>query len=158
MSVSSRSSVVGGSVSSSHSRRDASKERFWREAVAERAASGVSIRDYCRERGLSEANFYAWRRELALRDAEPARREAGPSRPTPRATTVRSAVRRAKDPAFAKVRVIEAASEHPTEPLAPPSSAMEIVFADNLRLQLHGPVDAESLASVVRVLREAPSC
>ena len=34
-------------------RRDAEKERFWRRAVRRQRQSGRSIRDYCRENGLS---------------------------------------------------------------------------------------------------------
>ncbi len=149
----SRRLLVEDGSSSSSSRRNEAKELFWRGAVAGQAARGVSIRDYCREHGLSESNFYAWRRELALRDTEEAPRKA-----SRRASALGKSTKRAKHPVFAPVRVIEAASHRPAKPLAPPSAAMEIVFPDNVRLQLHAPVDAESLASVVRVLREIPSC
>ena len=50
--------------------RDRGKERFWRRVVRQWRASGLSIRDFCREEGLPEGNFYAWRRILAQRDAE----------------------------------------------------------------------------------------
>lgn len=61
-------------------RRDAGKEAFWREAVRGQAASGLSVRGYCRREGISEASFYAWRRELRLRRQEA---RAG-KRPSPR--------------------------------------------------------------------------
>ncbi len=48
--------------------RDPERERFWREALAGHSKSGHSVRAFCRERGLSEPNFYAWRRELQARD------------------------------------------------------------------------------------------
>ena len=53
-------------------KRDASKEKFWREAVAEAGNSGRSVRAFCAQRGLKENLFYAWRRELRLRHAEAA--------------------------------------------------------------------------------------
>ena len=53
-------------------KRDASKEKFWREAIAEAVGSGQSVRVFCRQRGLKENLFYSWRRELRLRDAEAA--------------------------------------------------------------------------------------
>ena len=53
-------------------KRDASKEKFWREAMAEAGSSGQSVREFCRQRGLKENLFYAWRRELKTRDAEAA--------------------------------------------------------------------------------------
>ncbi len=59
-------------------RRDASKEAFWRGMVQQHAASRQSVRAFCRERRLSEASFYAWRRELALRD-DPRRARQAPA-------------------------------------------------------------------------------
>jgi hypothetical protein len=32
--------------------------------------SGLPVRDFCAQQHLSEANFYAWRRTLAQRDAQ----------------------------------------------------------------------------------------
>jgi len=52
------------------SRRDMSKELFWRQRVSEQADSGFSVRAFCRERDLKEVAFYWWRRELARRDEE----------------------------------------------------------------------------------------
>jgi transposase-like protein len=60
-------------------RWDAGREQFWREAVAGHRQSGLSVRAFCGERGLSEPNFYAWRRELVRR---------GRSAKTPAATLV----------------------------------------------------------------------
>ena len=43
------------------------RERFWRKLVAGQADSGVSIRAWCEEHGVSEPSFYFWRRELSRR-------------------------------------------------------------------------------------------
>ena len=48
--------------------RNEAKERQWREHVSAWQESELSIRQYCLQHQLSEANFYAWRRELARRD------------------------------------------------------------------------------------------
>ena len=50
--------------------RDRGKERFWRQHLAAWRRSGRGIRDYCRNAGLSEPSFYAWRRVLAERQSE----------------------------------------------------------------------------------------
>lgn len=50
--------------------RDAAKERFWREVLKRFAASGLSVRAFCRREGLAESMFYAWRQTLGKRDAE----------------------------------------------------------------------------------------
>ena len=49
-------------------KRDAGKEKVWREAIAEARRSGQSVREFCRQRGLKENLFYSWRRELKTRD------------------------------------------------------------------------------------------
>lgn len=36
----------------------------WRRIISEQPASGLSIAAFCRQRQLSEASFFAWRRKL----------------------------------------------------------------------------------------------
>ncbi len=48
--------------------RSEAKERHWRGQVSGWQSSGLGIRAYCQQHQLSEANFHAWRRELARRD------------------------------------------------------------------------------------------
>ena len=55
-------------------KRDAGKEKFWREAIAAAGGSGQSVREFCEQRGLKANQFYGWRRELRLRDGEAAGR------------------------------------------------------------------------------------
>lgn len=50
--------------------RSAEKEAFWRSHIKRQSSSGESIRGYCLRRGLSEASFHFWRREIANRDCE----------------------------------------------------------------------------------------
>src|SRR5262245_49848001 len=54
------------------------REGFWREQVQRQVASGLSVRRFCEQRGLSEASFYAWRRTLARRDEAAAAAEFVP--------------------------------------------------------------------------------
>jgi hypothetical protein len=49
--------------------RDPSKERFWRRMVQQWRRSGLSVRAFCKQHGLSQPSFYAWRRTLAAREA-----------------------------------------------------------------------------------------
>jgi hypothetical protein len=55
-------------------RRDPGKERSWRRRLRDWRRSGLSVREFCEWHALSEASFYAWRRELAVRDREAALR------------------------------------------------------------------------------------
>jgi hypothetical protein len=50
---------------------DPQRDRFWREVFARYRASGLSVRAFCVQAGLSEPSFYAWRRTLAQRDDAP---------------------------------------------------------------------------------------
>jgi hypothetical protein len=75
-------------------RRRADREQFWRDAVTDWKASGQSVRAFCAARRISEATFFARRRELA-----------GPERPSPSTAP-------AQPPSFAAVRVIP---EHTAE-------------------------------------------
>ena len=58
-------------------RRNAAREQFWRDTIAAWRESGQSVRAFCAARGVSEATFFARRRELTDRQA--------PERPTDRA-------------------------------------------------------------------------
>ena len=66
-------------------RRSVDREQYWREVIGDQQASGVSISAFCRERGVSPASFFAWRRKLAARDCEAADKfvpvELGPPAP-----------------------------------------------------------------------------
>src|SRR5882672_584349 len=55
----------------------------WRDWIAEQERSGLSVRRFCKEQGLAEHSFYAWRKRLrkqgpvrfALVERGPARHE-----------------------------------------------------------------------------------
>lgn len=49
--------------------RDERKARQWRQWLDAWRRSGLSVRAFCARHGLSQPSFYAWRRELARRDA-----------------------------------------------------------------------------------------
>ena len=51
--------------------RAATKEDQWRERIAEQACSGLSVKQFCKERGLSQYSFYTQRKRL--RTQEPVR-------------------------------------------------------------------------------------
>ena len=56
-------------------KRDLRLEARWRGLVARQPKSGLSVRGFCQRERVTECGFYAWRRELRLRDQE---------RPTPK--------------------------------------------------------------------------
>lgn len=44
--------------------RVVSKAALWRERLAEQPRSGLSVKQFCGERGLTQYSFYAWRKRL----------------------------------------------------------------------------------------------
>jgi hypothetical protein len=46
-------------------RGDDAKAELWRDRLAARAESGLSIRGFCRREGISEARFFYWQNRLA---------------------------------------------------------------------------------------------
>lgn len=52
------------------SERSSERERFWRSMVDQQRQAEQTVREFCREKDLSEPSFYAWRRKLKQRAAE----------------------------------------------------------------------------------------
>ena len=51
------------------SKRSAEKEAFWRSMLEQQREGGLNIRAFCRQKGISEPSFHAWRTKLRKRDA-----------------------------------------------------------------------------------------
>ena len=49
-----------------------SKQDEWRARIAEQERSGLSVKQFCKERALTECSFYSWRKRLRQRE-EPVR-------------------------------------------------------------------------------------
>lgn len=50
------------------SQRDVAKEAYWRKVLGRFAASGLSVREFCKREQLTESAFYAWRRTIGERN------------------------------------------------------------------------------------------
>jgi hypothetical protein len=62
---------------------DAEKARYWQRTISEAAQSGISIRQFCRQRRLKESQFYWWQHKLrARRQAGTTSKPGGHGRPT----------------------------------------------------------------------------
>ena len=44
------------------------KDNQWAERIAEQERSGLSVKQFCKERGVSEYSFYTWRKRLARKE------------------------------------------------------------------------------------------
>lgn len=127
--------------------RDPIKERFWRQVLAERDASGLSVRRYCFREKLAEASYYAWRRKLEARDA-PRRLELPVSRHVDADRSVR-AQRNATPkalPLFVAVDVEGSVGD----------SALEVVLATARTIRVRPGFDRDTLAQLIAVLEDRP--
>lgn len=111
-----------------------SREAYWRGQVAAWERSGQSVRGYCRSRGLSEAGFHFWKRELKRRD--------GSTAPQP------------DRPAFAEV-TLSPLTVHEAFSSAALGTRIEIAVAGSRRIHVHPGFDEETLLRVVAVLERA---
>jgi transposase len=115
---------------STHKQRCGSKERFWRRMLRQWRRGGLSIRDFCAARDLSEPSFYSWRRTLAQRDAA--------------------------IPPFVPVQVIPDEKSATTPDLA--GSGLELVLAPGRVLRIGPGFDGPTLQRLLGILEEGQPC
>jgi transposase-like protein len=58
---------------------DPDQQPFWQMAIETWRSSGLSIRSFCKQEGLSEPAFYSWRKRLT--NSQKANPEGGPPKP-----------------------------------------------------------------------------
>lgn len=125
-------------------RRDPDKERSWRRRLRQWRRSGLSVREFCDRQALSEASFYAWRRELGKRDREGSQRE---SRVNGRAANV---------PQFLPVQVVAETTQDSGE-----RGCLEVQLPTGVRLRVPSGFDRQTLTDVLAALEVpegAPPC
>jgi hypothetical protein len=115
--------------------RSERKEREWRAILERWAGSGMSVRAFCEERGLSEPSFYAWRRTLAARDRL-AREQFVPVRIAPES---------------APDSVLEATAIATVENAA---SALQLLVGEGRRLLIGPGFDGPTLRRLLALLEE----
>jgi transposase-like protein len=124
-------------------------ERAWRERISAWATSGLTARAWCRDHGVSEPSFYAWRRKLRQGDgaASPDRGRETRSK----ARSCRGTPDASRTPAFVPVTVVGA-------PTDPPAASIEIVHGSGATVRVNATPDAELLTAVFAALDRASSC
>ena len=121
-------------------KRDAAREAFWRRVVQRQANSGLSVRAFCRQETLAEANFYAWRRTIARRDQE----QVSPAKRGEKAGRSKSS------PAFVPVAIHDR-SEHGAG-IAERIPGIVVEWTNGLRLRFDESIAPDRLAAIVQAL------
>ena len=125
-------------------RRNGEKEQFWRQVVGEHSGSGLTVRQYCENRGVSEPSFFAWRSELARRDAA-ANKQAKSS---PRRASARAMSQRPAPPRFAQLQIA------PNELAS--GACIEIALPAGIRIRVPRGVCQDTLSKVLGALERRP--
>ena len=113
-------------------KRDVEKERYWQKIIPEAVRSGMSIREFCRQRRLKESQFYWWQRRL----------KAGQGQRTQRRAAMQGGAA-----SFALVSDEAGATD----------AGIELVLGDGRRLRIRRGVDEATLRAVLAAL-ESPRC
>jgi hypothetical protein len=109
---------------------DTDQQQFWQMVLDTFKSSELSIRQFCKQEGLSEPSFYSWRKRLTRVDASDADKEAV-CQPDP----------------FIQVSL-------PTEQ----HGSLELVLSSGHTLRIGSGADSQTLTTVLSALCEAGLC
>jgi hypothetical protein len=111
---------------------DAEKTRYWQRTISEAVQSGISIRQFCRQRRLKESQFYWWQHKLrASRQTGATSKPGGHGRP-------------------ASVALV-------SEEGGATDAGIELVLGDGRKLRIRKGVEEDTLRAVLAAL-EPPRC
>jgi len=105
--------------------KNVEKQRYWQRTIGEAARSGMSIREFCRQRQVKQSQFYWWQRKLKADRQEGKMSPSGDGRAS-----------------FALVS--EEAGSMP--------AGLELVLRDGRRLRISKGVEEASLRAVLAAL------
>jgi transposase-like protein len=121
------------------SKRSEEKRTYWRGMLERRAASGLSVRQFCREEQVSEASFHSWKRRLARGDRSA---DESSEKGDPKRSAAKSVTKQTDNAAvFIPVRLSPAAND-----------LLEIVHPRGHVVRLPAVFDEISLRRVLNVL------
>jgi hypothetical protein len=105
--------------------RSREREQSWRRIIAGQPESGMSVRAWCGEHGVSAPSFYIWRRRLAKLAAE----------------------RKLRRPQLLPVEIVPSAADENVTPL-------EIELPSRARVRVRPGCDLELLRQVLTMLQQ----
>lgn len=106
--------------------------QFWQMVFEAHASSGLSVRQFCKNEGITEWSFYSWRRKLFGTKTK----ESGPDpekRPAP--------------DEFIRVNLPD--SNRPV---------YELVFSSGSMLRMNSGADSQTLVTILTALKQAKLC
>ena len=117
--------------------RDQVRIQEWMELIKERNSSGMTIREWCQIKGLSENQYYYWLRKIRRNacTALESRSDLAPQIP-------------GETPAFAQINVIS--DERPAE-----SGSGISIHVNNVSIHIGNDVPARQLTAMMKVITHA---
>jgi len=110
---------------------DAEKARYWQRTISEAARSGISIRQFCRQRRLKESQFYWWQHKLRARGQTGTMSKPGGHR---------------RSTSFALV----------SEEAGATDAGSELILGDGRKLRIRQGVKEETVRAVLAALEPQP--
>ena len=108
---------------------DTDQRQFWQMVLDTYKSSGLSVRQFCKQEGLSEPSFYSWRKRLSK-----------PQKP---------AVSKGQPQADSFIQV--------SMPTAKPV-VLELILASGHKLHIPSDVDPAFLTGVLSAMKQAKLC
>jgi len=108
---------------------DNEQQQFWQMVIDTWLSSGLSVRQFCKQEGLSEPSFYSWRKKLA----------------------------KCHKPKDGKVKELSSDFIKVSLPQSH-STGLELVLSSGNTLRIGSSADSKTLARTISVLREAGLC
>jgi hypothetical protein len=139
------------------SQSSASRETHWRSVFQEHAESGLSIRQFCQNAGISEASFFAWRKKLARAPAASNGRTVQPRGGKRRLNSRVKRAARAHQVSPASRRSDDHPTASPTRSFVPiklptASEPIEVVHPQGYVVRISNRADVDWLGHLFQVL------
>jgi hypothetical protein len=107
----------------------------WRKLIEQQRESGLPVSAYCRERGLSAASMFAWKRRLRPKGALPVEQTFKPVTLVP-----------------GPQRLVRDVEEQPDSPTELPACFIELCLRGERRLIVRRGFDHQLLAELIQVM------
>ena len=117
-------------------KKNIEKELHWQDILGRQAGSGLTVRQFCAEEGVSEPSFYAWRQRLTKRRGHARSRTTGGRVEEPK-----------NRQEFIPLKLVEA-----TSGLEEGASGLEVIHPLGYRVRVSGKVNVTALQHVLDVL------
>jgi transposase len=123
--------LIGGSKIMSEQQKESKSDQrqFWQMVLETFKSSGLSVRQFCKQEGLTEPSFYSWRKRLAANESEQ------------------------------RIKIIPEPSSFIEVSIPKDNSALlELVLSSGNTLRIGSGTDSKTLTRTLSALREANLC